>query len=189
MSDDAAADDAAKDDTALDDTATDGMVSRLQRIEDRIEIEELVARYCVAVDDHDFDALRELLSADMRWEGSRSVSGRDAVVADLRASTERIVSSVHTPEFVILEDLDDHTASGVVGAHVELILGGQLVVGYLRYHDTYVREAGRWRFASREQRFQYVAPWAEVAEAIASDHPVRWPGRARAVTGLPTRSA
>ena len=83
--------------------------ARLRRIEDRLEIEELVNRYCMAVDDHDFEAMRGLLAVNSALDGSRG-SGTRQVLADLQASMQRITSSVHTPEFVVLDELGDDTA-------------------------------------------------------------------------------
>src|ERR671924_87709 len=52
------------------------MTLSLQEISDRIEIEELLVRYCYAVDDRDWDAYRNLFTTDAvldDGEGKRQV--------------------------------------------------------------------------------------------------------------------
>jgi hypothetical protein len=64
----------------------------------------------------------------------------------------------------------------VVGAHLEIATGGTTVYGAVRYEDEYVREDGRWKFASRNMRTIHLGPWDEAAESLTSETPVRWPG-------------
>ncbi len=54
-----------------------------------------------------------------------------------------------------------------------MVRGGRALVTALRYHDTYRREGGRWRFADRLLSFLYYVPAAEYAEALASPSRMR----------------
>jgi hypothetical protein len=90
--------------------------------------------------------------------------------------------TVHTPHYVLCRFHDADRASGLVGAHLELVLAGQSLFGAVRYEDDYVRGPDGWRISRRDMRTIHIAPWAEVGEAFASDLPVRWP----AVNPLPS---
>jgi hypothetical protein len=151
---------------------------RLRRLEDRAELEDLALRYFVAADGDDAEALAATFTAD----GSFSVSGtlcgdtREKVVAFLVGERAKMGLTVHTPNFTLLSLHDVNRASGIVGAHLELVLGGESLFGAVRYQDSYVRDGGQWRIRSRDMRTIYIAPWAEAGEALKSEMPVRWPG-------------
>ncbi|HSV71663.1 MAG TPA: nuclear transport factor 2 family protein [Methylibium sp.] len=157
---------------------------RLRRLEDRAELEDLVARYFLAADGDDADGLADCFTID----GSFSVSGtpcgdsRAAVVAFLVGERVKMGLTVHTPNLTLFTLDGAAQAGGIVNAHLELVLGGQSLFGAVRYLDRYVRTDGRWRIRSRDMRTVHIAPWAEVGEAFKSDAPVRWPG----IPPLPT---
>jgi 3-phenylpropionate/cinnamic acid dioxygenase small subunit len=55
--------------------------ARLRRLEDRSELRELVARYAIAIDDRDIDAIAELFTADGSFrsqDGVMNATGRFA---------------------------------------------------------------------------------------------------------------
>ncbi len=85
-------------------------------------------------------------------------------------------TTLHTPHYVLIDFVDDDHATGLVGAHLEIATGETTVFGAVRYEEEYVREGGRWKFASRNMRTVHLGPWGEVATSLTSQFPVRWPG-------------
>jgi hypothetical protein len=152
---------------------SDDLPRRLRRLEDRAELRELADRYCLAVDDCDWDALLEMFAADAAMAGQ---TGPRAVVGALRSIRSGYGRTIHTALTQVLEFADDDHAGGVVPSRGELAVAGQTVQCAMRYLDDYVRVDGKWRFARRALQFSYALPWAAMAEAMTGDLPVAWPG-------------
>jgi hypothetical protein len=157
---------------------------RLRRIEDRQALEDLVCRYAIAVDDQDWTAMAEILAAEAVLEKDPPIVGRDRVIASMRESRARMGLALHTPDYLLLTFDDDDHATGTAGAHIEVTMGGELVVGAMRYRDQYLRESGEWRIRCRSQEYFYVAPWTALGESLLSDLRIRWPGRAATMAHL-----
>lgn len=163
---------------------------RVRRLEDKSDINDLVVRYFLAADDDDFEGVAASFTADAVFSSSGIVSGagRDAIVEFIRQARSQMGLTIHTPHYVHITFRDDGgTASGWVGAHLELDLGGKAVLGAVRYVDEYVRSDGNWLIQSRDMRTIYIAPWLEVGEAFASSNPVRWPGLDASQSEFPRR--
>jgi SnoaL-like domain len=151
---------------------SDDVLCRLQRLEDRAELRELVDRYSLATDDSDWETLREMFTAGVTMAG---VTGRDEVIEMLRSIRDTYGRTIHTVTGQVLEFGDDNRASGVVSGRSELAIAGQTVMCAMRYLDTYERVDGRWRFARRRLRFSYALPWEEMHEAMTADKTIRLP--------------
>lgn len=151
---------------------------RIRRIEDRFELQDLIVRYFLASDGDDFDAIADSFIDAGVFAGPGFVGGstRDEVMNFVRGFRAHVGQSVHTPHFQLLEFVDDDHAKGVVGAHIEISLSGRTMFGAFRYHDDYVREDGRWRFARRELLTVHVAPWEDVGTSLTLANNIRWPG-------------
>jgi len=146
---------------------------RIRRLEDRAELRELVDRYCLAIDDSDWNAL-----ADMFTEGAEmaGVTGRNQVVKVLRSIRSGYGRTIHTALAQTLDFDTEDQARGVVPSRGELAIAGQTVVCAMRYLDDYTRTDGGWRFARRTLKFSYALPWADLAGAMTAARPVAWPG-------------
>ncbi|HEX8419647.1 MAG TPA: nuclear transport factor 2 family protein [Sphingomonas sp.] len=160
---------------------------RLRRLEDRAAINDLVVAYFLAADGDDLDGVGASFTQDATFSSSGAVnaSGRDGIVEFIRGAREHMGLTIHTPHYNQLTFDGDDGARGLVGAHLELVLGGSTVCGAVRYVDTYVRSPGAWLISSRDMRTIYMAPWLEVGEAFASHTPVRWPGAAGSRSDYP----
>jgi 3-phenylpropionate/cinnamic acid dioxygenase small subunit len=118
-------------------------------VETDLAVRRLLARYCLLVDDRDFDALVELFTGD----GCFKILGQD-----LRGhqAIRQWLDTVPDPMF--------HHVTNVVisrGSHERLhslsdcLVGGRRDDGPWsiwmlgRYHDTFVEEAGELRFSQR----------------------------------------
>ena len=151
------------------------LAERLQRVEDALAVRELAARYALAIDDRDWDTLRDLYTADAVFAGAAErVTGRDAVVDYLARRMALVGPTTHSPHAHVVDWGAPGEATGTVSAHAEQAVDGVALVLAFRYSDVYRREDdGRWRFRSRELRFLYALP--------AVDYPAVWRG------GLPLR--
>ena len=88
------------------------MSPQLQEIADKLEIRELVARYCRAVDDTDAEAFAQAFTADGVFETALGVvTGRDALLAHGR---KMVFGNVHITTDAIIEidgDRATHTCT------------------------------------------------------------------------------
>ncbi|OHT18238.1 nuclear transport factor 2 family protein [Edaphosphingomonas haloaromaticamans] len=151
---------------------------RVSRLEDRVELEELVVRYFLASDGDDLDTIRETFTQDATFAVSGHVlgTGPGGIVEFIVGQRKNMGLTLHTPNYALFTFEGDDRARGLVGAHLELVLHGQSTFGAVRYQDEYVRESAGWRVRSRDMRTVHIAPWSEIAEAFSSDTPQRWPG-------------
>jgi len=153
--------------------------ARIRRLEDRAELQELIARYANAIDDRDMDTVLGCFCADAtvgRADGSRTGRGHDGI-RDFYAGLMRDMAlTVHVPHTQVLDFTDDAHATGVVQCHAEMAINGTYVLAALRYHDAYRRDDGRWKFASREMHFFYFMDVTELPTHAFNELRVRWPG-------------
>lgn len=164
---------------------------RIRRLEDRAAINDLVVSYFLAADGDDLVRVAESFTEHATFcsSGKLCASGRQAIVDFIRNARSQMGLTIHTPHYAQVVFESDHRARGLVGAHLELVLGSVSVYGAVRYVDEYEREAGVWRIQSRDMRTIHLAPWLEVGESFASNTPVRWPGVPPAQSDLPRPSA
>ncbi|MGY1616131.1 nuclear transport factor 2 family protein [Geodermatophilus sp. SYSU D00691] len=162
--------------------------ARLARVEARLELQELLGRYALAVDDHDADALAECFTDDAVFASPNSPPsvGRDAVVDFFRVRFDRYGATLHVPHFQVLHELTGDRARGTVVARAELATADDTVVTVFRYEDEYARDGGRWRFRRRDVLTLYAMPLRELtAGGLAWPERKRWPGRAPSASELP----
>ena len=134
--------------------AGDGSVSaRLQRFEDKEEIQNLLLEYGRHLDNRDFGAYSRLFARDGEWVGGfGSVAGpaniqafmeKNMGTAPNRANNYHLLSN-----FVIAVDGDAATAWSR-WAFVVPGERGAVIAQAGRYDDLLVRENGRWKFKRR----------------------------------------
>lgn len=130
---------------------------RLQQLEDREQILELMSAYGATLDRRDFAAFGELFAEDAEYgSGPGAARGRAAI----RAQLERIIGSnpanlpgpnshlYFNPSVRI--DGDTATANSL-GAYTapDAASGSTRMVFFVTYQDTLVRRDGRWQFLRR----------------------------------------
>lgn len=157
---------------------TDALAARLQRLEDREEIRQLIARYGYVVDARDIDGIPLLFTPDGRFrsrDGVIDAAGRDEVVKAFHGRYSALTFSLHWTHDVIVEldPEDPDRATGIVGSHAEVCRNGVPMVTGLRYDDVYRRHEGRWRFADRLLSFVYYVPVGQYAEALGAPDRMR----------------
>src|SRR5688572_4161590 len=146
--------------------------ARVRRLEDRAELAELAARYCIAVDDRDVATLASLFTVDGSFrskDGVMDARGRAAVIEQFRGRFAVLGPSNHfTHDHVFEFGADQDVAAGLVTSHAEVIRNGRALIAALRYEDRYRREHGRWRFADRLLSFLYYLPAEDYVRGFAS---------------------
>ena len=156
------------------------LAERLARIEAREEIRQLVARYGMAVDDRDIDAIGSLFAADAIFRhGDNSLvnRGRREIVDFYTDRLGSFGPTFHYPHSHVIEMISATEAIGVVTGHAELAIDDKTFAVALRYHDRYVIDGGAWRFAERAVAMLYFMDMAElVAGGLAERERKRYFG-------------
>jgi len=145
--------------------------ARIDRLESLDAIRQLPAKYALALDMRDMDAMVSLFPADVRV--GKDASGRQA----LRAYMDRTLrspftgTSHHIGGHVIEFEDPDH-AHGVVYSKNEHETGDEWVIMQMMYVDDYVRQDGRWHFARRLPLYWYAT---DLNKPPIGDNKMRWP--------------
>jgi hypothetical protein len=129
------------------------LTQRIDRLESREAIRNLVARYAVLIDARDLDALTDLFVEDVRV--SREERGRPAMKALIDSLVRQFTTSVHFVGAQTLELIDDDHAEGVVYCKAEHEYGDEWIVMAIQYWDRYERRGGRWLFTGRQIKHWY----------------------------------
>ena len=134
-------------------SADESIAARLQRVEDKEEIQRLLLEYGRTLDARDFAGYSALFAKDGEWVGGfGSVTGPANIKAFMEknmGTQPNTAKNYHLlSNFVITVSGDSATAWSrwafvVPGAQ------GATIAQAGRYDDTLVRENGRWRFKKR----------------------------------------
>jgi uncharacterized protein (TIGR02246 family) len=160
---------------------------RIQKLEDRAGIQDLVARYFKVTDDDDAPALADCFTRDATFaaSGFEGATGRESIMTFLKSARSGMQQTVHTPHYVHIAFEGPDAAAGTVMAHLEIGIGGTTVFGAVRYLDQYRREDGAWRIAARDMRAVHIGTWDLVASSLTQPKNVRWPGAEPALSDFP----
>lgn len=151
--------------------ATDA--ERLARLESLDEIRQLVAKYCLALDMRDLDALCGLFPEDVRV--SREASGRQALKIWFdQTLREQFTGTAHVTGNHIIEFDDDATARGLVYSRNEHETGDEWIIMTMMYWDRYERIDGRWLFRRRLPLYWYAT---DLNRPPIGANKMRWPDR------------
>ena len=136
----------------------------VQELSDRSEIDQLLARYCHAVDDRDWQTYRTIFTADAVIDdvvtgGIRS--GVDDHVVYLQRALHGIRLSQHTISTILL-DVDGESATAKVQCVCPMVVvmpqgATQTMILGVRYRDRLSRANGVWRISELvEENFWHV---------------------------------
>ena len=133
-------------------TDTASLAARLQKFEDKEEIQNLLLDYGRHLDNRDFAAYSRLFAKDGEWVGG---FGKVAGPVNIQAFMEKAMPGANTAKnyhllsnFVITVKGDTATAWSR-WAFVVPGERGAVISQAGRYDDTLVREDGHWRFKRR----------------------------------------
>ena len=153
------------------------LLARIDRLESLDAIRQLPAKYALALDMRDMDALVGLFPADVRV--GKDASGREALRAymDQTLRSPFTGTSHHIGGHIIEFDDPDH-ARGVVyskNEHETLVGEGrdEWVIMQMMYLDDYVQQDGRWFFARRLPLYWYAC---DLNAPPTGPKKMRWPG-------------
>jgi hypothetical protein len=151
------------------------LAARIERLESLDEIRQLVARYCLALDMRDLDALCGLFPEDVRV--GRDRTGR----VELRrwfddTLRKQFAGTAHVTGNHIIEFDDPDHARGAVYSRNEHETGPEWVIMTMLYWDRYERIAGRWYFRRRLPLYWYAT---DLNKPPLGPDKMRWPDQAR----------
>jgi len=158
------------------------LLARLQRMEDRIAIQDLVRCYCSAIDDRDLESFAGVYAEDglMRHaDGTFRLHGRAAIRSYYAERFKTYGVTFHYPHTHQIEFDSLDTAHGQVRAHAEMVLDGQAFIAAFRYSDRYVRIDREWLFAERVLACWYYLPMSELAAGLSSEFRKHYKGERR----------
>ena len=151
---------------------SEDLARRLDAIEAREAIRDLVIRYGIAVDDRDMATVGALFTEDAIFRhGDDSIvnHGRQEIVDFYADRLSAFGATYHYPDSHLIELTEPASgfpvaATGVVCAHAELGIDGRTFQTALRYHDRYQRVDGEWLFSERRLAMLYYMDLAELAD-------------------------
>jgi len=128
---------------------------RLDQVESHLAIQQLAVRYALAVDSRDIESWLQLFAPDVDC-GSYG-KGREALRRSIVPGLRSFYRSIHLVCGHSIDFDGPNSATGKVYCRAEHEDGPKWVVVPLLYHDSYVRQDGRWYFARRSDRSWYSA--------------------------------
>lgn len=137
----------------------DDHAARLQHLEDREQILELMTAYGATLDRRDFAAFGRLFAEDAEYgSGPGAARGRAAIQAQLERTISSNPSNLPAPNSHLFFNpsirIDGDTATATassLGAYTapDAASGSTRMVFFVTYQDTFVRRDGHWLFQKR----------------------------------------
>lgn len=129
------------------------LLRRIDRIESQLAIQQLAARYALAIDSRDIDAWLSLFVEDV--DCGRHGWGREALRKWIDPAVRTFYRSHHQVCGHVIDFIDDDHATGKVYCRAEHEARGKWIVMAICYFDRYERRDGRWYFVSRDEQHWY----------------------------------
>jgi uncharacterized protein (TIGR02246 family) len=150
----------------------DALEARIDRLESLDAIRQLAAKYSLALDMRDMDAMVNLFEENVRV--GKDARGRQALRAYMDGTLRSPFTgtSHHIGGHIIEFDDPDH-AHGICYSKNEHETGDEWVIMQMMYADNYVRMDGRWYFARRLPLYWYAT---DLNKPPVGDNKMRWPG-------------
>lgn len=142
----------------------------IDRLWSHEQIRQLVARYAVAVDSRDLDALVALFVDDVRV--GRDTNGREALRASFVESLGAIGVSILNVGTHVIDLVDADHATGLVYCKGEIQDGDRWIHQAILYRDTYERRDGEWLFVRRRHELWY---GQALDRSPLAQAPANWP--------------
>jgi hypothetical protein len=129
------------------------LLSRIDRIESTLAIQQLPIRYALAVDGRDIDAWIGLFVDDV--DCGPAGKGREALRTTIEQPLTTFYRSIHLICGHQLEFIDANHATGKVYCRAEHEDRGRWIVMAICYFDDYERRDSAWYFTRRRERHWY----------------------------------
>ena len=152
-------------------TNIDDLKARIEALEAKEAIRDLVTAYAIACDEHDMPRLASLFAEDAEFDSPSGVmraSGRDAIVNMFVELFKVRGPGYHWTHDVSIDIDKDRPgqATGLVLSHAETTPHGIVSLAAMKYFDTYKKIDGSWVFAKREINFLYYVPATKYTEGL-----------------------
>lgn len=159
------------------------LAERVDRLESRNAISELVSSYAIACDEHDMPRLAGLFTETAMFDSPSGVmraQGREAIAAMLVELFKIRGPGYHWTHdnFVRIDESNLDRATGLVLSHAETTPDGTVSLAAMKYNDVYHREDGIWRFASRTIQFLYYVPASAYSQGLNNAQRLHFGGQA-----------
>ena len=144
---------------------------RLDRLESKEEIKELVSKYAEACDQQDLKYLEGLFTKDAEFfspNGMLQSKGRQNIIEMYKEVFQTRGPSFHWTHDVRvnLNFKDISKASGTVYSHAETTRDGIASLAAMRYDDEYSNDEGNWKFCKRVINFFYYVKTSEYVDDL-----------------------
>jgi|MDTC01.2.fsa_nt_gb uncharacterized protein (TIGR02246 family) len=150
----------------------EALAARLDRLESKEAISDIVTAYAIACDEHDMERLMNLFCDDACFDAPNG-----AMVADGKEAIRKMFEQtfkIRGPAYhwthdttIVIDPEDPGQATGLVLSHAETTPNGVVSIAAMRYEDSYRRESdGEWRFCKRIISFLYYVPATEYSTGL-----------------------
>jgi ketosteroid isomerase-like protein len=163
-------------------TELESLTRRVEQLEARVQIAELVSAYAIACDEHDIARLRTQFAEDAVMDSPSKLleaRGREQILAMFVRLFRIRGPGYHWTHdhFVHFDSTDPDQATGLVLSHAETCPDNEASLSGMRYDDVYRRIDGRWVFQKRTLKFLYYVPAKDYASALSGPTRVTMGGR------------
>ena len=146
---------------------------RLELLESKEELRNLVSEYAEACDQQDLIYLEQLFTKDAEFSshnGMLDAKGRQNIISMYTEVFQTRGPSFHwTHDIRVNIDTEDNSkATGTVYSHAETTRDGIASLAAMRYDDNYAKEDGVWKFSKRVIYFFYYVKTKEYVETLTS---------------------
>ena len=149
------------------------IITRLEKLESKEEIRDLVSNYAEACDQQDLESLGHLFTLDAEFDspnGMLKSKGRQNILdMYLEVFKSRGPSFHWTHDVRVKMDPEQKDlATGTVYSHAETTRDGIASLAAMRYDDHYAKEEGAWKFSKRVIHFFYYVKTEDYVETLTS---------------------
>jgi len=150
---------------------TTEILKRLDYLESREAIRQLITTYGIACDEHDMETLMNCFTEDAVYgspNGAMVATGKSEIEdMFVNAFMVRGAGFHWTHDIMItMDDQNPDNASGLVCSHAETTPGGIHSIASMKYFDEYRRENGKWFFSKRSINMLYYVPVSEYPDSL-----------------------
>jgi len=161
---------------------SESLLQRIDRIESHLAIQQLPARYALAVDSRDIDTWLDLFVEDV--DCGRHGKGREVLRQFIEPAVRNFYRSHHQLCGHVIDFVDEDHATGKVYCRAEHEYRDQWIVMAICYFDQYERRDGQWYFTSRNEQHWYAT---DILERPLGPNAKRWDAWAKSEPRLPQR--
>ena len=148
------------------------ILNRIEVLESKDAIRELVSNYAESCDRQDLQALEKIFTEDAEFDspnGSLKSKGRQAILDMYHEVFLSRGPSFHWTHDVSIKinSNDKDLADGTVYSHAETTRDGIASLAAMRYDDQYSKKEGSWKFLKRTINFFYYVKTEDYLESLS----------------------